>query len=204
MQDQSRLVTRPAGRSVDWSVTIDNQLADEDVMQISGAGHWFLEGWIGDHAVDFLVDSGSAVIAVSCSFYKNLVEARAPVGDLQPTARKLRGANGSQIDILGCSSCVVSFLGLQTEFPILVCDLSTDAIIGTETPYCLKHWTSSMDCYLRKEVCLSNDIVETQHYLDASSLWDIVQFRRTLRQSFTALPAQWVAGPCRPVGCWKA
>ena len=27
----------------------------------------------------------------------------------------------------------MSFLGLQTEFPILVCDLSTDAIIGTET-----------------------------------------------------------------------
>ena len=102
-------------------------------MQISGAGHWFLEGWIGDHAVDFLVDSGSAVTAVSCSFYKNRVEARAPVGDLQPTARKLRGANGSQIDILGCSSCVVSFLGLRTEFPILVCDLSTDAIIGTDT-----------------------------------------------------------------------
>ena len=27
---------------------------------------------------------------------------------------------------------MVSFLGLQTEFPILVCDLSTDAIIGTD------------------------------------------------------------------------
>ena len=114
VQDQSRMVTRPAGRSADWSVTI-------------------LEGWIGDHTVDFLVDSGSAVTAVSCSFYKNLVEARAPVADLQPTARKLRGANGSQIDILGCSSCVVSFLGLRTEFPIWVCYLSTDAIIGTDT-----------------------------------------------------------------------
>ena len=34
---------------------------------------------------------------------------------------------------LGCSSCVVSFLGLQTEFPILVCDLSTCAIVGTDT-----------------------------------------------------------------------
>ena len=31
------------------------------------------------------------------------------------------------------SSCVVSFLGLRMEFPILVCDLSTDAIIGTDT-----------------------------------------------------------------------
>ena len=121
VQDQSRAVTRPAGR---WSVTVDNQLADEDIMQISGAGHWFLEGWIGD----FLVDSGSAVTAVSCSFYKTLVEAGAPVGDLRPTSRKLRGANGSQIDILGCSSCMISFL-----FPVLVCDLSTEAIIGTDT-----------------------------------------------------------------------
>ena len=27
----------------------------------------------------------------------------------------------------------MSFLGLRTEFPVLVCDLSTDAIIGTDT-----------------------------------------------------------------------
>ena len=29
---------------------------DDSVLQISGAGHWFLEGWIGDHSVEFLVD----------------------------------------------------------------------------------------------------------------------------------------------------
>ena len=34
----------------------------------------------------------------------------------------------------GCSNGVVSFLGLQVEFPVLVCDLAagTDAIIGTD------------------------------------------------------------------------
>ena len=131
--DQTHGTTRPVDKSVDWSVAMDNQHTDEDIMQISGAGHWFLEGWIGDHAVDFLVDSGSAVTAVSQSFYNTLVEVGAPVGDLRPTVRKSRGANGSQINISGCSSCVVSFLGLRTEFPILVCDLSTDAIIGTDT-----------------------------------------------------------------------
>ena len=102
-------------------------------MQISGKGHWFLEGWIGDHAVDFLVDSGSAVTAVSRPFFDRLSEAGAPVGLLRPTTRKLRGANGSQIEISGCSYCMVSFWGLRAEFPILVCDLSTDAIIGTDT-----------------------------------------------------------------------
>ena len=75
------------------------------------------------------MDSGSAATALSCSFYQTLVQAGASVGALQTTPRKLRGANGSSIDILGCSSCVVSFLGLQTELPILVCDLSTDAIM---------------------------------------------------------------------------
>ena len=78
------------------------------------------------------MDSASAVTAVSGTFYKSLMGAGVPVGELRPTTRRLRGANGSQIDILGCSFCVVSFLGLQAEFPILVCDLSTDAIIGTD------------------------------------------------------------------------
>ena len=98
--DQTHTMTRPVNRSVDWSVAVDNQQADKNIMQISGAGHWFLEGWIGDHAVDFLVDSGSAVTAVSQYFYNTLVEAGAPVGDLRPTVRKLRGANGSQTDAI--------------------------------------------------------------------------------------------------------
>ena len=28
---------------------------------------------------------------------------------------------------------MVSFMGLQTKFPIFICDLSTDTIIGTDT-----------------------------------------------------------------------
>ena len=130
-QNRIRPVTLSVDQSVNWSHSVDDQPEEETVMQISGAGHWFLEGWIGDHAVDLLVDSGSAVTAVSSTFYRNPMGAGALVGELRPTNRWLWGANGSQIDILGCSFCVVSFLGLQAEFPILVCDLSTDAIIGT-------------------------------------------------------------------------
>ena len=107
---------------------------EDPVMHISGTGHWFLEGWIGDHSVDFLVDSGSSVTAMSDIFYKNLVHAGAPVGALQISTRTLRGANGAGIEVLGCSRCSVSFLGLRTEFPIIVCSLAagTDAIIGTD------------------------------------------------------------------------
>ena len=113
----------------------DDPLHCEDpVMHISGTGHWFLEGWIGDHSVEFLVDSGSSVTAISDVLYGNLLQAGAPVGTLQVTARTLRSANGTGIEVLGCSRCSVSFLGLRTEFPIIICSLAagTDAIIGTD------------------------------------------------------------------------
>ena len=72
--------------------------------------------------------------AMSDSLYQKLVRAGAPVGALGYTSRTLRSANGTGIGVSGCSHCVVSFMGLQTEFLILVCDLSmgTDAIIGTD------------------------------------------------------------------------
>ena len=102
----------------------DDPLHYEDpVMHISGAGHWFLEGWIGDHSVEFLVDSGSSVTAISDVLYGNLLQAGAPVGALQATARTLHSANGTGIEVLGCSCCSVSFLGLRTEFPIIICSL---------------------------------------------------------------------------------
>ena len=123
------------GRPIVPSSGYEDPLHYEDpVMHISGTGHWFLEGWIGDHSVEFLVDSGSSVTAMSDIFYRNLVHAGAPVGALQITARTLRSANGTGIEVLGCSRCLVSFLGLRTEFPIIICSLAagTDAIIGTD------------------------------------------------------------------------
>ena len=107
---------------------------EDPVMHISGTGHWFLEGWIGAHSMEFLVDSGSSVTAMSDMLYKNLVRAGAPVGALQITARTLHSANGTGIEVLGCSRCSVSFLGLRMEFPIIICCLAagTDAIIGTD------------------------------------------------------------------------
>ena len=41
-------------------------------------GSW--KGWIGDHSVEFLVDSGSSVTAISDVLYGNLLQAGAPVG----------------------------------------------------------------------------------------------------------------------------
>ena len=109
------------------SVNADH--VDDSVLQISGAGHWFLEGWIGDHSVEFLVDSH---VRLSIS---DTGPRRSTVGALGRILRTLRCANGTRIGLSGCSHCVVSLMGLQTEFPTLVCNLTagTDAIVGTDT-----------------------------------------------------------------------
>ena len=108
------------GRPIVPSSGYEDPLHYEDpVMHISGTGHWFLEGWIGDHSVEFLVDSGSSVTAMSDILYRNLVHAGAPVGALQITARTLRSANGTGIEVLGCSrySSSLSQTGLISSVP---------------------------------------------------------------------------------------
>ena len=95
--------------------TVIDDHVDDTVLQISGAGHWFLEGWIGEDSVEFvslyklylfnedsvefLVDSGSSVTAMSESLFQTLVYAGAPVGALGCTSKTLRGANGTDIGV---------------------------------------------------------------------------------------------------------
>ena len=172
-----------------------DQPTEEAILQISGAGHWFLEGWIGD--------SGSAVTALSCRFYQTLLKAGAPVGVLRPTDRRLRGANGSPITISGCSSCMVSFLGLRTEFPVLVCELSTDAIIGTDTLGSILPHTLD----IKNGLLFTDGGVSLQlHRRDAAlsgRVWDIVRFRHALKRCCTVRPGQWAAGRSRRAACWR-
>ena len=142
------------GPLLDNSHSAGGDHVEEEVLPISGVGHWFLDGWIGDHAVEFLVNSGSSVTPASLSLYQSLVRAGAPVGTLRGTTRTLRSANGTGIVVAGCSHCVVSFMGLLAEFPILVCDLAsgTDAILGTDVlGSVLPHTLDMKNCLLFTE-----------------------------------------------------
>ena len=173
---------------------------EDPVMHISGTGHWFLEGWIGDHSVDFLVDSGSSVTAMSDILYRNLVQAGAPVGALQITARTLRSANGTSIEVLGCSRCSVSFLGLRTEFPIIICSLAagTDAIIGTDV----------LGSVLPHTLDIKNGLLfaqggAIQSYQVVFLRWAIHRYRLIQRLFCTAPSGLLVAVHCHLVACWR-
>ena len=65
--DTDPVETTQTGPLMDRPDTTDADHVDDTVLQISSTGHWFLEVWIGDHSVEFLVDSGSSVTAMSDS-----------------------------------------------------------------------------------------------------------------------------------------
>ena len=113
-EDPLPVTAAQTGLPIDRSEPVDTEHVGDSVLHILGGGHWFLEGWIGDDSVTFLVDSGSSVTAMSDSLCQTLVRAGAPVVALRSTSRTLRGANGTPIGISGCYHCVVSFMGLQT------------------------------------------------------------------------------------------
>ena len=188
--------------------TVNDDHVDDAVLQISGAGHWFLEGWIGDHSVEFLIDSGSSVMAMSDSLYQTLAYAGAPVGALGCTSRTLRSANGTGIGVSGFYHCIVSFMGLLTEFPILVCDLAsgTDAIICTDV----------LGSVLPHTLDIKNGLLFTDGDASLQYIGGMPRFPATFSQLaiapfhliqrlYSIIPYVLLAGVlCHPVGCWRA
>ena len=189
------------GLQIDHPDITHTEQENDSVMQISGTGHWFLEGWIGDHSVEFLVDSGSSVTAMSNSFYQTLIQAGAPLGILGPTARTLRGANGTRIGVSGCSHCVVSFLGLQVEFPVLVCDLATDAIIGTDVlGSVLPHTLDTKNGLFFTEGGASLQLHRRDSALSGRVLrWVTARFHHIQKLCYTVLSGLLVVVGCHPV-----
>ena len=95
----------------------------------------------------------------------------------------------------GCSHCVVSFMGLLTEFPILVCDLAvgTDAIIGTDVlGSVLPHTLDINNGLLFTEgggggALRYSCTAEMTHFLVAFSQWDTAPFLLIQRLSYIVL-----------------
>ena len=50
-EDTVPMETARTSSPMDRPDSVNADHVDDSVLQISGAGHWFLEGWVGDHSV---------------------------------------------------------------------------------------------------------------------------------------------------------
>ena len=93
---------------------------------------WYLAGWIGDSPIEFLVDPGAVVSAISLQSYDRLMEANAILTPMRAIHMELEAANKSDINVHGICNLDLSVHGLKINMDALVVDLNCHAILGMD------------------------------------------------------------------------
>ena len=93
---------------------------------------WYLAGWIGDSPIDFLVDPGAVVSAISLQSYEKLLETNAILTPMRAIHMELEAANKSDMSVHGMCSLELSVHGLIINMDALVVDLNCHAILGMD------------------------------------------------------------------------
>ena len=93
---------------------------------------WYLAGWIGDSPIDFLVDPGAVVSAISLQSYEKLAEADAILTPMKAMHMELEAANKSDMRVHGMCNLELSVHGLLINIDAVVVDLNCQAILGMD------------------------------------------------------------------------
>ena len=93
---------------------------------------WYLAGWIGDSPIDFLVDPGAVVSAISLQSYEKLLGTNAILTPMRAIHMELEAANKSDMSVHGMCNLELSVHGLIINMDALVVDLNCHAILGMD------------------------------------------------------------------------
>ena len=93
---------------------------------------WYLAGWIKDSPIDFFVDPGAVVSAISLQCYEKLVETDAILTPMKAMQIELEAANKSDMRVHGMCSLELSVHGLLINIDAVVVDLNCQAILGMD------------------------------------------------------------------------
>ena len=93
---------------------------------------WYLAGWIGDSPIDFLVDPGAVVSAISLQSYEKLMESNAILTPMKAMHMELEAANKSDMRVHGICNLELSVHGLIINIDAVVVDLNCHAILGMD------------------------------------------------------------------------
>ena len=85
---------------------------------------WYLAGWIGDFPIDFLVDPGAVVSAISLQSYEKLMESNAILTPMKAMHMELEAANKSDMRVHGMCNLELSVHGLIINIDAVVVDLN--------------------------------------------------------------------------------
>ena len=93
---------------------------------------WYLAGWIGNSPIEFLVDPGAVVSAISLQSYEKLLETNTILTPMRAIHMELEAANKSDMRVHGMCHLELSVHGLLIHMDALVVDLNCPAILGMD------------------------------------------------------------------------
>ena len=123
-------------RTHDSHVMNRQKIICDSIMNVISAvrkGHcWFLDAWLNCIPVDFLVDPGAVVSAISYEFYELLHSNTGCSLRSSPLADKFSAANDQPLNIYGACDVHLDILDYSFDCELLVCDLNVLALLGTD------------------------------------------------------------------------
>ena len=129
-QSDSGSLTTQASQSSSICATI-NALSTW-ISAVQPRESWYLAGWIKDSPIEFLVDPGAVVSAISLQCYERLVYAGAMHTPLKGMKMELEAANKSDMTVHGMCSLELAVHGLVIHIDTVVVDLNCEAILGMD------------------------------------------------------------------------
>ena len=93
---------------------------------------WYLAGWIGDSPIDFLVDPGAVISAISLQCYDRLVETNAILTPMKAMHLELEAAHISDMRVHRMCNLELPVHGLIINIDAVVVDLNCQAILGMD------------------------------------------------------------------------
>ena len=93
---------------------------------------WYLAGWVGESPIEFLVDPGAVVSAISLQSYEKLQDTNALLAPIKAIHMELEAANKSNMKVHGMCNLELSVHGLVIQMDALVVDLNCNAILGMD------------------------------------------------------------------------
>ena len=93
------------------------------IIGVKPARSWFLPAWVHSVPIDFLIDPGAVVSAISYECWRV---------SLEPCKLQLSAANSEALKIEGQCQIAISLHGLTVNVMVLVCALNFPALLGTD------------------------------------------------------------------------
>ena len=107
-------------------------ILNTDVIEVEIHSEEIGAGWIKDSPIDFLVDPGAVISAISLQCYDKLVDAGAIHTPMKAMHMELEAANKSDMTVHGMCSLELSVHGLIIHIDTVVVDLNCQAILGMD------------------------------------------------------------------------